>query len=452
MIALLLLAGTSSPIIAQPADEPQQTGTAGRESLVLEEILVTASRRVENLQDVPMSVSAFTSDFFQDSGVNQLSGLEEYTPNLKITPGPNSNDTSFRIRGIGSVGSNSGIDPSVGIFIDGVYQGRAGMSISDLVDVERVEILRGPQGTLYGKNTAAGAISVISKMPTNEFESMMELNYDSNERGEARGMVNVPLGDSGHAMRLTAFGVDGDHLFENTYNGQGTNDASKWGGRARVLFDMEGQTTDEGLGTLVVTMDYTKEDTDCCAFASIEYNGLSPLNSPATNTPSAEWQAMLGLNDQGKSILRYTAFEDSEGFPPPKNDPFGDDYWFNGDTYNKIEVGGIAAEWNKDLASDHTVTLISAWRHYEADNAFDGDFTAYDAAQASTEVDLDQYSMELRIASPGGETFDTQGGLYAYYSELDSLGAFEQHEALVDNVLILPAFDIYLGEFSRMAR
>ena len=440
---------TSAAFAQEQATDAETGGARPQrgESLVLEEILVTASRRVESLQEVPMSVSAFTGEFFQDSGVNQLSGLEEYTPNLKITPGPNSNDTSFRIRGIGSVGSNSGIDPSVGIFIDGVYQGRAGMSISDLVDVERVEILRGPQGTLYGKNTAAGAISVISKLPTAEFESMIELNYDTNERGEIRGMVNVPFGDSGHAMRLTGFGVDGDHLYENTYDGQGVNDASKWGGRARLLFDMEGQTTTEGFGSLVLTMDYTKEDTECCAFAAIEYDGLSPLNAPSTNTPSAQLQDTLGLNDQGQPILRYTAFEDSEGFSPPKPDPFSDDYWFNGDTYNKIEVGGIAAEWNRDLDSDDTVTLITAWRHYEADNAFDADFTAYDASQASLDVDLDQYSMELRMASPGGETFDMQGGLYAYYSELDSLGAFEQRQSLAENVLILPALDIYLSEF-----
>ena len=150
--------------------------------LTLEEVLVTASRRVENLQDVPMSVSAFSGDFFKDTGVNQLTDLEQYTPNLMITPGTDSNSTSIRIRGIGSVGTNSGIDPSVGLFIDGVYQGRAGMSISDLIDVQRIEVLRGPQGTLYGKNTAAGAISIITALPTDEFESMLEASYDNNER------------------------------------------------------------------------------------------------------------------------------------------------------------------------------------------------------------------------------------------------------------------------------
>ena len=155
----------STPQLLAQVDEPAPAPKR-EENLVLEEVLVTASRRVENLQDVAMSVSAYSADFLKDTGVNQLADLEQYTPNLMITPGSDSRSTSVRIRGIGSVGTNIGIDPSVGMFIDGVYQGRAGMSISDLIDVQRIEVLRGPQGTLYGKNTAAGAISIITELPS----------------------------------------------------------------------------------------------------------------------------------------------------------------------------------------------------------------------------------------------------------------------------------------------
>jgi iron complex outermembrane receptor protein len=421
----------SSPQLLAQVDEP---APQAEEGLVLEEVLVTASRRVENIQEVAMSVSAYSADFLKDSGVNQLTDLEQYTPNLLITPGADSRSTSVRIRGIGSVGTNTGIDPSVGLFIDGVYQGRAGMSISDLVDVQRIEVLRGPQGTLYGKNTAAGAISIITALPADEFESMVEVGYDSNEKAELRGMVNFPLGNSGNAIRLSAFGIDGDHLFENTYTGQGVNDAHKWGARSRILFDLDEQEGHGGLGTLVISLDYTKEDTDCCAFAVMDYNGLSTLNAPITNNPSAQWQEMLGLNAAGQPILQYTAFEDSEGFKPPKPDPFGDDYWFDGELRNKVEVGGAAAEWNKDLANDSTMTFINAWRHYETDSAYDGEFTAYDAVLGTTDIKLDQYSSELRFTSAGGETFDTQGGLYAYYSDMDALGTFYMSEALADNI------------------
>jgi len=441
LIMLAPLLAISAGAQEQGAADPiQETGAAPRpqrdETLTLEEVIVTATRRSEKLQDVPMSVTAFTGDFLQDSGINNLANLDEYTPNLMVTPGPNARATSFRIRGIGSAGTNSGIDPSVGIFLDGVYQGRAGMSINDLVDVERVEILRGPQGTLYGKNTAAGALSVITKRPSNEFESLAELSYDTNELLELRGMVNLPLGESGHALRLSAFSVNGDHLYENTYNGDGLNDANKWGGRARALFDMSGQGGSGNFGEFLVTLDYTKEDKDCCAFAVINYNGLSPLNTPATNTPTAEWQARLGLNDLGRPVLIYNAFEDSEGFPPPQADPFSDDYWLDGDLRSKIEVGGVALEWNRDLADDNTLTWINSWRFYENDSAFDGDFTAYEASLASDEIDLDQYSSELRIATPGGQTFEGQAGLYAYYSKFDSVGKLAQGESLYENAII----------------
>jgi iron complex outermembrane recepter protein len=432
-----LLAPLSSPYLQ-----------AQEEQLVLEEILVTASRRVESLQEVAMSVSAFSSDFLQDTGVNGLAGLEEYTPNLKITPGgTDSNGTSIRIRGIGSVGTNSGIDPSVGVFIDGVYQGRAGMSISDLVDIQRVEILRGPQGTLYGKNTAAGAISVISKLPTSEFEAFAEASYDSNEKMELRGMVNVPFGDSPHAMRLSAFGVDGDYLYENTFTGEGVNDAKKYGGRARILFDLEGDTTTEGFGQFIFTLDYTKEDTDCCALASIEYEGLSTLNSPVTHNPTADLQAALGLNATGRPVLQYRTLEDGSGLSPPENDPFGDDYWFDAPMYNKVDIGGAGLEWNRDIGGDNTITFINAWRFYQSDSAYDGDFTAYDAVVGTTDIDLDQFSSELRITSGGGETLDYQAGLYAYVSDMDSVGTFEQAELLVDSIIVIPNTDLTMGVF-----
>lgn len=427
----LALLAPSLVIVASAQGEVDPNGP---DPLALEEVVVTATRRAESIQEVPMSVTAFTSQFFKDSGVTNLAGLEQYTPSLKITPGTDSNSTSIRIRGIGSVGSNAGIDPSVGMFIDGVYQGRAGMSIGDLIDIERIEILRGPQGTLYGKNTAAGAISVITMAPSPEaFESEVELTYNTDERAEIHAMTNIPLGDTGHAMRLTGYAIDGEHLYKNTYNGNGLNDANKWGLKSRTLFDGSNSEGDD-IGEFLLTLDYTKEDTDCCALAVIEYEGLSTLNTPSTNTPSAQLSQELGLNAQGQPILQWNSFEDSEGFSPPKADPFSDDYWIDTDIYNKVEIGGVALEWNKDLASENTLTFINAWRHYESDSVYDGDFTAYNSVGGSTDLDFDQYSSELRITSPGGETFDYQAGLYAFYSELDSLGTFRQSVALVNNL------------------
>ncbi|MDH4039335.1 MAG: TonB-dependent receptor [Gammaproteobacteria bacterium] len=442
-IALACLA-LLPPALSVQAEEPANAPAVSKVP-ALEEVLVTATRRVESLQDVAMSVSAFSEQFLQDSGVTRLGELDEYTPNLRITTATDSRSTSIRIRGIGSVGSNSGVDPSVGLFIDEVYQGRSGMGVGDLVDVRQVEVLRGPQGTLYGKNTSAGAISILTNTPVENFESMGEVTYDSNQQLELRGMVNVPFGNSGHALRLTGFGVEGDHLYKNDFTGDGLNDANKWGGRARMLLDLQGSKGANDYGEFLITVDYTREDTDCCAFAVMDYNGLSTLNSPATNHPSAEWQAALGLNADGKPILAYTALEDSSGMKPPKADPFGDHYWFNSDLGNKVDVGGATVQWNRQLASHGALTFINAWRHYESDSAFDGDFTAYNAVEATTDVKLDQYSSELRLTSPGGETFDYLAGLYAYYSKFDSLGTFSQLPDLVNNVRIIG--DLTLGDF-----
>jgi len=432
--AVVLASSASVQLHAQPA--AQETPRA--DNFVLEEVIVTANRREQKLQEVAMSISAFGSQFFEDSGVTGLTELEQYTPSLNISTATDARSTAIRIRGIGSIGANSGIDPSVGVFIDGVYQGRAGMSIADLVDIERVEVLRGPQGTLYGKNTAAGAISIFTKKPSSELEAELELVYANDNRLEARGMVNTPLGDNGHAMRLTGFAVKGDHLYNNTWTGDDVNDVNKWGAKTRFLFDMD------SAGELMVTLDYSEEDTECCALAVITYEGLSTLNAPLTNTPSAEWQADLGLNEQGRPILVYSALEDSEGFPPPEPDPFGDDLWFDNEFYNDVTVGGVAAEWNYDLANEDTLTFIGAWRNYESHSAYDGDFTAYSTSEAYTDVELDQYSAELRITSPGGTTWDYLGGLYAYYSEFDSVGTFSMEPALVNNAEVAPGVSMSL--------
>ncbi|NQX89910.1 MAG: TonB-dependent receptor [Halioglobus sp.] len=410
--------------------------TVQSDPLALEEVVVTATKRAESIQDVPMSVTAFTSEFFKDSGVSNFSDLENYTPSLKITPGTDSNQISIRIRGIGSVGSNVGIDPSVGTFIDGVYQGRAGMSIGDLIDIERIEILRGPQGTLYGKNTAAGAISIITKAPSPEaFESEVELKYNSDKRAEIHAMANFPLGGSGNALRTTGYVVDGDHLYKNTWSGgEDLNDAHKWGVKGRILFDGD-SNPDLSLGEFLVTADYAKEDVNCCALAVIEYDGLSTLNTPSLNQASALLSAQLGNNPMGEPILQWNSFENSEGYLPPRDAPFDkDNYWVNDDIFSKIDIGGLALEWNKELDSENALTFINAWRHYKSESAYDGDFTAYPAVTGSQDIDFDQYSSEFRITSPGGETFDYQAGLYAFYSEMDSVGTFVQTTALVNNI------------------
>ena len=431
-ISCILLAEFATPVTAQ---ENQPVA-----DLRLEHIIVTATKREQDIQEVPISITAFDKNFFKDSGETDFYALEQYTPGLKIQSGPDSRTTSIRIRGIGSAGSNAGIDPSVGVFVDGVYQGRAGMNISDLVDIERVEILRGPQGTLYGKNTAAGTINIVTSKPSPDFGAEADLVLANNNRQELRSMVNLPLGDSGNALRMSAFAINGDHLYKNTFNGEGANNADKWGLKTRLLINFEDSE-------LLLNADFSKEDTDCCAMAVIDYNGVSPImiGTPMTNIPSAMLPG-----------LPFTALETAPGSigAPPQADPFGDDYWFNDALANNVEVGGLSAEWNFEVPESHSVTFINAVRNYSSRSSYDGDFTAYDAASAATtEVDLNQFSSELRVASLGDNTFDYQVGLYGYYSNFETEGSLGMNETILLNSPALqtglPPLSAILGSRSR---
>ncbi|MEH6588799.1 MAG: TonB-dependent receptor [Halioglobus sp.] len=363
------------------------------EVVELEEVIVTANRREQSLQNVAISVSAFTDEFFKNSGTSTLKQLEQYTPSLKITAVQDSRSTSIRIRGIGSIGSNAGIDPSVGLFIDGIYQGRAGMSIADFMDTERVEVLRGPQGTLYGKNTAAGAINIISKSPGDYTEAELEAVVGNYNALELRGMVNLPLGDSGHAVRLAGYSVQRDGYDDNEVLGNDMNNADRWGAKGRARFDLA------KYGELMFTLDYAEENSDCCAPDIIDYDG----DGSALGVP-------------------FSLLESSTGETLPKVDPFDHKLHFNQPWKNEVSVGGLAAEWNMELGNESVLTFLNAWRHYENDSRFDGDFSPYEAVSGAAEVELDQYSSELRLTSPEGETWDYVAGLFLYYSDMETAG------------------------------
>ncbi len=195
-------------------------GTVGAAEMAqaqLDEIVVTATKRERSLQDVPISVSAFSAEALELSGVTNIDSLQTSVPGLAIQTAQSSGqNTSIRLRGVGTTGNNLGFEGAVGIFIDGVYRSRAGASLGDFPDVERIEILRGPQGTLFGKNTTAGAISIITKKPKmDEWEAELRAGFGNFDSQTVRGLVNFPIVDGKLAGRVSAdysrrdgFGVD----------------------------------------------------------------------------------------------------------------------------------------------------------------------------------------------------------------------------------------------------
>ncbi|MBM3929285.1 MAG: TonB-dependent receptor, partial [Sphingomonadales bacterium] len=185
MKTCLFTASVLALVVAAPAaaQTAPTEGTGGApasqdEFQSANDIIVTATRRDETVQNVPIAISAFAGDLLQNANVTDVRGLEQLSPSLQTVTGQsNANNTNISIRGIGTSGDNPGFEPAVGIFIDGVFRSRAGIAVAELPEVDRVEILRGPQGTLFGRNTSAGAISIFTAQPKFNYGGYVEGTY-----------------------------------------------------------------------------------------------------------------------------------------------------------------------------------------------------------------------------------------------------------------------------------
>ena len=178
----------------------------------LEEIVVTATKRATSLQDTPVTVNAFSSSTIQDAGINSASDLANATPSLSVNTNTSPFTTRLTIRGIGTAQTDPALEPSVGMFVDGVYVGRSGLGMSDLTDIERIEVLQGPQGTLYGKNTNAGAISITTKKP-----NMEEIEGYINTSIGSRNLQNVTVAASGPITDNLGYRLSGNMNKQDGY-------------------------------------------------------------------------------------------------------------------------------------------------------------------------------------------------------------------------------------------
>ena len=374
----------------------------------VEELVVTAQKRAENIQDVPISMTALTSQFIEDSGLTDVFQMSQYVPNFEINELTDSRGTAIRIRGIGSDGVNAGIDPSVGVFIDGVYMGRSGAaSIVDMADIERIEVLRGPQGTLYGKNTAAGAVSVVSKRPImNIFEGMIEGQIGDYQNRQVRGTVNIPIFDDTLALRVSGYYVDRGPYDELLYGDGGVNDANRGGGRIRGLWNI----TDDL--ELMVWGDYGTQSNKCCVADIMTYDGFPNLDIVF----GEEFAATLPQTTPAIGSL-----EGATGRPLPVADGFDRIVDANEPTKNDVDAWGVAGELNYDIG-DYVVTWLNAYRQFSSASILDGDFSSYDAVFNTTDEDFEQVSSELRLTSPYTDSFDYVVGLYFYHSKDHTVG------------------------------
>lgn len=370
---------------------------ASAETFALEEIVVTAQKREESLMDVPISVNAVSGEKMAEAGITELEGMTAYVPNL--TMNQTGIGTVIAIRGISS-GINQGFEQSVGQYVDGVYYGRAQLARAPFMDLDRVEVLRGPQSILFGKNSIAGAISMHTARPSEEFEGSITALYEP-DHGEQdiRLVVSGPLTDS-LSGRLA--------ILDRTIDGYYKNET------------LDRDESNDDVGVIRGSLQWEASD-DLTVNLKVEDGSFDTKGRflEVVNPVGASYAGVLSALTGGAYAL-----DTDQNFKRQSN----------GDTSNN-DTENITL--NIDYAlGDHTLTLITGYNAYESVETCDCDYTGASIFTASTAEEFEQLSQEIRITSPGGETVDYIAGIFYQKSELD----FQDAIIIPDDSLLLPAF------------
>ncbi len=243
----------------------------------LEEVVVTAQKRSQSAQDVPIAITAMSADSMREAGVFDVSDLTDVNPSISFDTGQSSQNSSLKIRGIGTVGNGRTFEGAVGVFIDGVYRSRSAMALQDMNDIAGLELLRGPQGTLFGKNTVAGALSLTSSKPDSEaFGISAEMLSGNFDKRYAAAAVNMPLGDRS-AVRVSVVNNRQDGFLHSRQQGNRTyNQTDRISGKVQWLFDV----TDTLESWLI--LDYSKSDAGCC------WGSVQVVSGERTTDPGPE--------------------------------------------------------------------------------------------------------------------------------------------------------------------
>ncbi len=328
------------------------------------EIIVTATKREQTLEETPISVSVTSADVIEKASIRDISDLQTVAPSLRVTQLQSSANTNFTIRGFGNGANNPGIEPSVGVFIDGVYRSRSAAQIGDLPNLQRVEVLRGPQSTLFGKNASAGVISVITRAPQYDFGGSVEGSYGNYNAIVVKGDLTGPI-----VADKVAFSIAGNY---NKRDGYATNltDDSELNERNR--YGVRGQLLIEPSSDFKIRLiaDYDKIDENCCIAANV-------VNGPT-----------------GAIIQALTQ---NQGLVP--QDPYSYEVYNNLDSSNKIKNWGFSGQIDYDLGN-LGLTSITAYRGVDVSTNQDSDFSGADLlSRNSADQKIRTFTQELRLTS-----------------------------------------------------
>ncbi|WP_261388810.1 TonB-dependent receptor [Qipengyuania gaetbuli] len=335
-------------------------------------IIVTAQGRAQELADVPVAISAVSAETLENSGTTDIRELNQVAPSLLVSSTGNEANGSARIRGIGTVGDNPGLESSVAVFVDGVYRSRSGNALSELGPIDRIEILRGPQGTLGGRNSSAGMLNIFTAPPSFAFEGHASASFGNFNALRFEGGVNAPLSDS-IAARIDGVWFQRDGFYTDVTNDTDVNNRDRYLVRAQVLFEPNDDVSFRLIG------DYSKKDEACCAATFVQPDfaqfarvspGLDPFAKPVgaspalTSTSNPIVNVLLGLGQDPRGLTQSTF--DRNIYPTAGRS-------YDGET----EDYGISGELNWSLGNVN-FTSITAYREYANTQGSDTDYTTVD--------------------------------------------------------------------------
>jgi iron complex outermembrane receptor protein len=388
-----------------PSDDSIRLADAGDGRI--ESVTVTARRREEDVQNVPIPIATLGGEVLESSGQFRLEDLNRRLPSMNVQFS-NPRQSSVAVRGLGNNPANDALEASVGVYLDNVYLGRPGMANLDLIDIDQVALLRGPQGTLFGKNTTAGVLAITTRQPSFTPEAQVEASVANRDYYQTRAAFSGPLIGNVLAGRLSFAKTSKGGFVEDINDGRDLNDSDRIGFRGQLLYQPA-----ESLSVRVIG-DYNEEDSNCCVTALY---GLGP-------------------NDGALVRQRYAALGATFAYDP-------DFLTTTIDAYQHMDVrqGGGSIEANWEFGRGYKLTSVTAYRSWWFVPTNDGDATDLSGIiNAGQKVDDEQWSQELRIASPEGGAIDYVAGLFYFY-QYQSNQLFTQYGPAAGAVFGRPFFN-----------
>jgi iron complex outermembrane receptor protein len=377
------------------------TATAAQERVlveqrILEEVIVTAQKRAESSQDIPVAVTAINFETLENLGITKTQDLVKLTPSLSVGGrfANSKQNTSFSLRGVGTSAFSVGVEQSVAVVLDDVSTVQAGQALTNLIDIERIEVLRGPQSTLFGKSASAGLLNIVTKAPADEFEGTVELTATDDDEQRVQGSVSGPISNT-MAYRLTGYWSDRDGYIDNLTDGDEVNDEDNKGLRGKFQWDIN-----DNLDALLIGY-WSEAESTCCALT---------------------WREL----DPDARVFGFVPEDPAVGINPDDDNL---DYRADNPPDDETDNSGGSLRFNLALG-EFTLTSISAYDNWDYTDAGEVDNSDVDVQGALTggllsggiysesETETDYFSQEFRLVSPSYEHFDYLLGLF--YADADT--------------------------------